>query len=115
MDGLFRLSLVVFRVLQLSPEALALQAHVLGGQMGTDRARCIRMPQFGQRRQILLAPAQRGETRCFCCVFFFLSWYISLSIRRRVSVKAYQTLSENTDTENTRTEKGRLSPLAVLL
>lgn len=39
------------------------------GQMGTDRAHCIRMPQFGQRRQILLAPAQRRETWCFRCVF----------------------------------------------
>lgn len=37
---------------------------------------------------------------------FFLSWYISLSIRRQVSVKAYQTLSENTDTETPEQKKG---------
>lgn len=37
---------------------------------------------------------------------FFLSWYISLAIRRQVSVKTYQTLSENTDTETPEQKKG---------
>lgn len=64
--------------------------------MGTDRARCIRMPQFGQRRQISLAPAQRKETWCARCVF---SLYNSSSTRRQVSVKADIVPVRYTDTE----------------
>lgn len=63
--------------LQLS-QSLGTAGTCAEGQMGTDRACCIRMPQFGQRRQILMAPAQRGGTWCFCCVY---SQYNSSSIQ----------------------------------
>lgn len=73
-----------------------MQAHVLRGQMGTDRARCIRMPQFGQRRQILLAPAQRRKTWCFCCVFLSLQFFINSQAGQ---CEGILNTVKNTDTE----------------
>lgn len=81
------------------------------GQMGTDGARCIRMPQFGQRQRILLAPSQSRETWWFFCVF---AHYSSSTTHRHVIVKLYQTLSY-TQIQKYPNRTGGLSPLAVLL
>lgn len=95
MDSLLRLSLVVFLSLQLF-QSLGTAGTCAESQMGTDRAHCIRMPQFGQRRQILLAPAQRSETWYFHCLF---SQYSSLSNSQAEQCEGVLDTVKYTDTE----------------
>lgn len=75
------LSLLRFTVV---PKALALWAHVLRARWVQTEPAASGCLNFGQRQQISLAPAQRRENQCFCCVF---SRYGSLAIHRQVRAR----------------------------
>lgn len=82
--------------LQLS-QSLGNAGTCAEGQMGTDRARCIRMPQFVQRRQISLARAQKERKPGAFAAFFSL--YNSSSTRRQGQCEGVLDTVKCTDTE----------------
>lgn len=86
MDSLFLGVPLLCLSLQLS-QSLGTAGTCAEGQMGTDRACGIRMPQFGRRRQILLAPAQRRATWCFCCVLSSYNFFFNSQAGQREGVR----------------------------